>query len=132
MSTLIPIREPGATAAAGPSWRAFLELGFRPLYLAGASWALVSVLIWIFAPHWAGGELAGLPWHAHEMLVGAFGGIQELVAALTRYRVWDAWRFFISAVIIGILVAKALHEVNDRSDYDGVVTFSVSKVEHED
>lgn len=34
--------------------------------------------------------------------------------------------------IIGILVAKALHEVNDRSDYDGVVTFSVSKVEHED
>lgn len=70
MSTLIPIREPGATAAAGPSWRAFLELGFRPLYLAGASWALVSVLIWIFAPHWTGGELAGLPWHAHEMLWG--------------------------------------------------------------
>ena len=70
MSTLIPIREPGATAAAGPSWRAFLELGFRPLYLAGASWALVSVLIWIFVPHWAGGELAGLPWHAHEMLWG--------------------------------------------------------------
>lgn len=34
-----------------------------------------------------------------------FGGIQELVAALTRYRVWDAWRFFISAVIIGVLVA---------------------------
>ncbi|MEV8135457.1 ECF transporter S component [Microbacterium aurantiacum] len=34
-----------------------------------------------------------------------FGGIQELVAALTRYRVWDAWRFFISAIIIGILVA---------------------------
>ena len=34
-----------------------------------------------------------------------FGGIQELVAALTRYRVWDAWRFFISAVVIGILVA---------------------------
>ncbi|GAA2996738.1 hypothetical protein GCM10010461_02470 [Microbacterium aurantiacum] len=34
-----------------------------------------------------------------------FGGIQELVAALTRYRVWDAWRFFISAIVIGILVA---------------------------
>jgi energy-coupling factor transport system permease protein len=34
-----------------------------------------------------------------------FGGIQELVAALTRYRVWQPWRFFVSAVVIGILVA---------------------------
>lgn len=34
-----------------------------------------------------------------------FGGIQELVAALTRYRVWRPWRFFISAVVIGVLVA---------------------------
>ncbi|WP_345801157.1 ECF transporter S component [Microbacterium sp. AZCO] len=34
-----------------------------------------------------------------------FGGIQELVAALTRYRVWDAWRFFISAIVIGVVVA---------------------------
>ncbi|MGF3057500.1 ECF transporter S component [Microbacterium sp. YY-01] len=34
-----------------------------------------------------------------------FGAIQEGVAALTRYRAWGAWRFFISAAIIGILVA---------------------------
>lgn len=34
-----------------------------------------------------------------------FGAIQEGVAALTRYRAWGAWRFFISAVIIGALVA---------------------------
>jgi energy-coupling factor transport system substrate-specific component len=34
-----------------------------------------------------------------------FGGIQELVAAMTRYRVWSAWRFFLSAIVIGILVA---------------------------
>jgi len=34
-----------------------------------------------------------------------FGGIQEGVAALTRYKAWGAWRFFISAVVIGILVA---------------------------
>ncbi|MFG6402293.1 MULTISPECIES: ECF transporter S component [unclassified Microbacterium] len=37
-----------------------------------------------------------------------FGGIQELVAAVTRYRVWGAWRFFISAVIIGAIVAVAV------------------------
>ncbi|MDX2377482.1 ECF transporter S component [Microbacterium sp. LRZ72] len=34
-----------------------------------------------------------------------FGAIQEGVAALTRYRAWGAWRFFVSAVVIGALVA---------------------------
>jgi len=34
-----------------------------------------------------------------------FGGIQEAVAALTRYRVWAPWRYFISAGVIGVLVA---------------------------
>ena len=37
-----------------------------------------------------------------------FGGIQELVAAITRYRVWNAWRFFISALFIGVVVAAAV------------------------
>jgi len=37
-----------------------------------------------------------------------FGGIQELVAALTRYRVWVAWRFFVSAIAIGGVVAVAV------------------------
>ena len=37
-----------------------------------------------------------------------FGGIQELVAAITRYRVWNAWRFFISALVIGVVVAAAV------------------------
>ena len=34
--------------------------------------------------------------------------------------------------MVGILVAKALHEVNGGTEYEGVVTFSTSKVEHED
>ncbi len=34
-----------------------------------------------------------------------FGLIQEGVAALTRYRAWGAWRFFLSAVVIGVVVA---------------------------
>lgn len=37
-----------------------------------------------------------------------FGAIQEGVAALTRYRAWGPWRFFISAVIIGAIVAVAV------------------------
>lgn len=63
------IQEPGM-APQSPSWRAFLELGFRPLYLAGAAWALVAVLIWVFAPQMAAGPMGGLAWHAHEMLWG--------------------------------------------------------------
>nr|WP_246286124.1 ECF transporter S component [Microbacterium pseudoresistens] len=34
-----------------------------------------------------------------------FGLIQEGIAALTRYRAWGAWRFFVSAAIIGVIVA---------------------------
>ena len=58
--------EPRARA----KWSAFLELGFRPLYLAGAGWASISIAIWIFAPELASGRLAGPAWHAHEMLWG--------------------------------------------------------------
>ncbi len=50
------------------------------------------------------------PWWAGRFLGTAvlFGGIQELIAALTRYRVWKPWRFFISAIMIGIVVAVAV------------------------
>lgn len=58
------------TPRPAPQWRAFLALGFRPLYLAGCAWAALSVALWIGAPHWIGGELAGVAWHAHEMLWG--------------------------------------------------------------
>jgi len=37
-----------------------------------------------------------------------FGAIQEGVAALTRYRSWGAWRFFVSAALIGVVVAVAV------------------------
>ncbi|MFT4210708.1 MAG: ECF transporter S component [Microbacterium sp.] len=42
-----------------------------------------------------------------------FGGIQELVAALTRYRSWAAWRFFVSAVVIGVVIAVPVFFVAD-------------------
>ena len=38
-----------------------------------------------------------------------FGAIQEGVAALTRYRSWGPWRFFISAALIGIFVAVVVY-----------------------
>lgn len=36
------------------------------------------------------------------------GGLQELIAALSRYRRWEAWRFFVSAVIVGAVIAVAI------------------------
>jgi energy-coupling factor transport system permease protein len=57
---------------------------------------LAALVASAMAPQWAGRFLG---------TAILFGGIQELVAALTRYRVWKAWRFFISAVVIGVVVA---------------------------
>ncbi|MGE8616692.1 MAG: NnrS family protein [Achromobacter spanius] len=53
-----------------PQWRAFTEMGFRPLYLAGCLWALASVWLWVHAPARITGVLGGVFWHAHEMLWG--------------------------------------------------------------
>ncbi|MDE0545124.1 ECF transporter S component [Microbacterium sp. C7(2022)] len=36
------------------------------------------------------------------------GGLQELIAAATRYRRWEAWRFFLSAIIVGVVIAVAI------------------------
>lgn len=70
MATLLNIDEPASAAAHAPSFDAFLEMGFRPLYLAGALWSLLAVSVWIFAPQLPAGILSGLAWHAHEMLWG--------------------------------------------------------------
>jgi len=40
------------------------------LYFMGAGWALVSIALWIYAPQVLDGPLAGVYWHAHEMLWG--------------------------------------------------------------
>ncbi|WP_375386252.1 ECF transporter S component [uncultured Microbacterium sp.] len=53
---------------------------------------VASAFAFAFAPRFLGTALL-------------FGGIQELVAAATRYRAWGAWRFFLSGAIIGVLVA---------------------------
>jgi uncharacterized protein involved in response to NO len=68
MNELLQIDEPERGRPAPPQWSAFLELGFRPLYMAGCCWAAVSVSLWVFAPGLLRGPLAGVVWHAHEML----------------------------------------------------------------
>jgi len=66
----VSLQEPREPVSKGPQVAAFLELGFRPLYIAGCAWALLSVALWIYTPHWLSAPLAGVAWHAHEMLWG--------------------------------------------------------------
>ena len=47
-----------------------------------------------------------------------FGAIQEGIAALTRYRAWGAWRFFISAGVIGVFVAVIVFFAADMGSLD--------------
>ena len=70
MTALLRIDEPDPAPAPRPQWRAFLSLGFRPLYIAGTAWAAIAVALWIFAPQALLGPLGGVAWHAHEMLWG--------------------------------------------------------------
>lgn len=45
------------------------------------------------------------------------GGLQELIAAASRYRRWEPWRFFLSAVIIGVILAAMIWYVADFSKF---------------
>jgi len=70
MESIVGLKEPARPESTAPSLRAFLELAFRPLYLAGTAWALIAIGIWIYAPQILTGPLQGIAWHAHEMLWG--------------------------------------------------------------
>src|SRR5689334_3986126 len=55
---------------AGP---AMLSYGFRPFFLAAASWAALNILLWV--PQYLGlvavpTQFGALDWHIHEMLYG--------------------------------------------------------------
>ena len=68
------LEEPRSRSTA-PSLRAFLELGFRPLYTAGMAWALIAIVLWVYVPRVLVAPLGGIAWHAHEMLWGFIGTI---------------------------------------------------------
>ena len=72
--TIPPVRPaasaPPPQATVAPSMAAFMELAFRPLYLAGIGWAMVAIALWVYAPAVLTAPLGGIAWHAHEMLWG--------------------------------------------------------------
>ena len=72
---------------------------FRMPLVALTTHVLAALVASAVNPAWVGRFLA---------TALLFGAIQEGVAALTRYRAWGAWRFFISAALIGVVVAVAV------------------------
>lgn len=87
MAKVMTIAEPVSRRSAAPSLKAFLSLGFRPLYLAGSLWALLAVALWVFVPQWLNPRMGALAWHAHEMLWGFIGTI-ALGFLLTASATW--------------------------------------------
>jgi uncharacterized protein involved in response to NO len=70
---------------------AFTQMGFRPFFLLAASFAILSMLLWIalysFAWHGLPAQYPSMTWHAHEML---FGYLLAVVAGflLTAVKNW--------------------------------------------
>jgi energy-coupling factor transport system permease protein len=59
------------------------------------------------------------PAFAQAYLLAAllFGGVQEGVSALTRYRHWEAWRFLVSGAAVGVVLAVPLWFAFDVASY---------------
>lgn len=88
MLPLLHIQEPAVQGRSSKaSLQDFLSLGFRPLYLGAAVWAVVAVGLWVFAASWLQAPLSGVFWHAHEMLWGVVGAVAVgfLLTAVTNW-----------------------------------------------
>lgn len=102
MSTLVRLDEPSRRLPASvPGWTAFLSMAFRPLYLMGALFAAGAVLAWI-AGHGGTGPLAGVLWHAHEMVWG-FAGAIIVGFLLTAVATWTGQPAMSGAKLAGLV-----------------------------
>jgi uncharacterized protein involved in response to NO len=71
---------PGTSAQQMRDWQgpALFSFGFRPFFLFGAAWAVLSMLLWL--PALAGdiilpSRFDPVSWHAHEFLFGYLGAV---------------------------------------------------------
>jgi uncharacterized protein involved in response to NO len=82
-----------------------LSLAFRPFFLLGAIFAVVSVLLWLALLHGVGGQSTATDpvlWHAHEMLFG-FAGAAIAGFLLTAVATWTG-RPPVTGSTLGVLV----------------------------
>ncbi|PKG39924.1 NnrS family protein [Psychromonas sp. Urea-02u-13] len=71
----------------------FFRLGFRPFFLAGALFAVISMFLWgllLSGKITLGSQLPSTQWHAHEMLFG-FAGAIILGFLLTAVQNWTGY-----------------------------------------
>ncbi len=83
-----------------------LSIAFRPFFLLGAIFAVVSMLLWLATLHGFGWQPAvadPVVWHAHEMLFG-FAGAAMAGFLLTAIATWTG-RPPVSGATLGMLVA---------------------------
>ena len=78
----------------------------RKPWVALITHVVAALVASAFSPQWIGRYLGT------ALLIGL---LQEGVAALARYRDWAGWRYFISAVIIGVALAVVMGLVLDAS-----------------
>ena len=107
-----PVQRPGRAAAPVVPDFALWQLGFRPLYLAAAIFALFDIAVWALQ---FGGSvqhpvLAGPMWHAHEMI---FGYALAVIAGylLTAVRNWTGRPTPTGAPLMGIVAIWLLARV---------------------
>lgn len=83
------------------------ELLRRP-WVALIAHLVAALVASAVAPIWIGRYIGT------ALLIGA---LQEGIAALGRYRRWEAWRFFVSAVVVGVVIAAAIWLAADMSRF---------------
>lgn len=111
----------GLVSAAWAGLHVVVALGAVPLYgLVLGFHALPGVIAqqvlrapWVALITHAIAALIGIafvPAMAGRYILAAvvFGGVQEGVSALLRYRHWEAWRFLLSAAVTGVVIAVPL------------------------
>jgi energy-coupling factor transport system substrate-specific component len=110
-----------AVTAVSAPWAYGLVLGFHALpgviaqrtlrepWVALITHGIAAVVAIALAPTMVAGYLSAAI---------VFGGVQEGVAALTRYRRWEPWRFFLSAALTGALLAVPLWFAFDVAGFE--------------
>lgn len=116
-------------SGAAPDMSVFLSLGFRPLYICGCAWALLSAGIWIFTPSLIPAPFFGVAWHAHEMLWGFIATI-AVGFLLTASATWTGFNPMqgkpLAAIVLMWVAARVAYLIGgDTAFIAGMVLESV-------
>lgn len=120
---------PRISPNAAPDLSVFLSLGFRPLYICGCAWALISAAIWIFTPGIVPAPFFALAWHAHEMLWGFIATI-AVGFLLTASATWTGFNPMkgkpLAFIVLTWIAARAAYLVGgDAAFIAGLILESV-------